>query len=136
MPRKTDSNNPADWLWIAESYLEALRLICERQVGYQLCRSKLAEVLEKMIKAELIRNGWSLEKTHDLEKLLDHLKAQASDLVGVAEPLCDALGELYFIDRYPGFDLEDPDWPTLRQQIESVSRLLFVIQSRLPSAGS
>jgi len=98
LPRKTDSNNPADWLWIAESYLEALRLICERQVGYQLCRSKLAEVLEKMIKAELIRNGWSLEKTHDLEKLLDHLKAQASDLVGVAEPLCDALGELYFID--------------------------------------
>ncbi|MBI2947370.1 MAG: HEPN domain-containing protein [Verrucomicrobia bacterium] len=136
MPRKTDSNNPADWLWIAESDLEALRLICEREVGYQLCRSKLAEVLEKTLKAELIRTGWILERTHDLEKLLDQLKLRGSDLVAITEPLCDGLAELYFIDRYPGFDLDDPDWPTLRQQIEGVSRLLTTIKGRLPSAAS
>jgi hypothetical protein len=28
-------------------------------------RSKLAEILEKILKAELIRIGWELEKTHD-----------------------------------------------------------------------
>lgn len=46
MPRKTDSSNPTDWLYIAESDLAGLRLLVEREVAYELCRSKLAEVLE------------------------------------------------------------------------------------------
>jgi len=61
LPRKTDSNNPADWLFIAQSDLEAIRDLADRELGYWLCRSKLAEVLEKVLKAELIRLGWFLE---------------------------------------------------------------------------
>jgi len=30
----------------------------------------------------------------------------------------------YFVTRYPGFDLDDPDWPALRQQVEDVGKLL------------
>ena len=64
MPRKTNSKNPADWLWIAETDLSVVRLCVEHEVGFPTCRSKLAEVLEKVLKAELIRIGWALEKTH------------------------------------------------------------------------
>ena len=69
MPRKTDSHNPGDWLWIAARDLEALEAMAAQELGYELCRSKLAEVLEKIFKAELLRQGWVLEKTHDLRKL-------------------------------------------------------------------
>jgi hypothetical protein len=69
LPRKTDSNNPADWLHIVDSDMEVLRVAVREELGYSLCRSKLAEALEKIIKAELIRTGWPLEKTHDLETL-------------------------------------------------------------------
>jgi hypothetical protein len=31
-------------------------------VAFSGCRSKLAEILEKILKAELIRTGWTLEK--------------------------------------------------------------------------
>ena len=48
MPRKTDSNNPGDWLAIAESELEALQVLTERELSYDMCRGKLAEVLEKL----------------------------------------------------------------------------------------
>ena len=136
MPRRTDSSNPADWLWIAESDLEALRVVCEREVGYPLCRSKLAEVLEKILKAELIRRGWFLERTHDLQRLRDALVARGSDLAGQVKPLCDTFAELYFTDRYPGFDMEDPDWPALRLQIEEVATLLTTIKERLAAGGS
>ncbi len=51
MPRKTDSNSPADWLFIAESDVEGVRLLAEREVGYSMCRSKLAEILEKVLKS-------------------------------------------------------------------------------------
>ena len=132
MPRKTDSKNPADWLLIAGMELEVVRLALENEIGFTVCRSKLAEILEKMLKAELIRLGWLLEKTHDLDRLLEALVARGSDLVPKVEPLCDVLAEVYFTDRYPGFDLDDPDWPTLRAQVEGVTALLETIKSRLP----
>jgi len=78
LPRKTDSSSPADWIWIAESELDGVRVLVERQVSYGMCRSKLAEILEKVLKAELLRLGWFLEKTHDLEKLSGELGARSS----------------------------------------------------------
>jgi HEPN domain-containing protein len=87
LPRKTDSNNPADWLALAESDLEGVRLLTARELSYHLCRSKLAEILEKVLKAELIRLGWFLQKTHDLAKLAGELQALNSDLVARSRPL-------------------------------------------------
>ena len=99
MPRKTDSGNPADWLWIADSDLTLIRLGAEQAVGYNAVRSKLAEVLEKVLKAELIRTGWPLEKTHDLRKLASELQLRKSDLEEQFRPLVVALAEVYFVDR-------------------------------------
>ena len=134
MPRKTDSSNPADWLFIAQSDLEAIRDLGDRELGYWLCRSRLAEVLEKVLKAELIRLGWFLEKTHDLVKLGQELKSRKSDLMSSVKPLCDVFAQVYFVDRYPGFELDDPDWPRLRAQIEQVSALLVAVKARVPGA--
>jgi hypothetical protein len=41
------------------------------------------------------------------------------------------LDEVYFTDRYPGFDLEEPDWPRLRQQIKAVAVLAETVEARL-----
>lgn len=131
MPRKTDSNNPGDWLQLAEADLEGIRELGARELAYQLCRSKLAEVLEKLMKAELIRNGWFLEKTHDLMRLLEVLEKHSPDLVADVEPLALALADAYFRDRYPGFDLEDSDWPDLRDKVSAIEALLRVLQARL-----
>lgn len=131
LPRKTDSNNPLDWLFIAESDLEALQLCVEREVGYSMCRSKLAEVVEKILKAELIRLGWFLVRTHDLEVLSGELRARGSDLIREVDPLCVALTDAYFIDRYPGFDVDDPDWPTLRDLLQRVAIVATKVKVRL-----
>jgi HEPN domain-containing protein len=115
---------------MAQADLEVIRLAVGQQVGFTACRSKLAEVVEKTMKAELIRLGWALERTHDLERLLDELVARHSDLVGAAEPLADALADAYFTDRYPGFDLDDPDWPALIQHLDAAAKLLATVESR------
>jgi hypothetical protein len=54
-----------------------------------------------------------------------------SDFAIIATPAAQALAEVYFTDRYPGFDLDDPDWPVLRQQIEEVARLLAIVKNRV-----
>jgi HEPN domain-containing protein len=131
LPRKTDSNNPADWLHIAAEDFKGLCELAKLEIAHAMCRSKLAEVLEKILKAELIRLGWFLEKTHDLEKLGNELQARKSDLIGTVKPLCTALAEVYFSDRYPGFDLEEPNWPELRAKIEEVSGLMKEVRARV-----
>jgi HEPN domain-containing protein len=116
---------------MAETDLEVVRLATASQLSFTTCRSKLAEILENVLKAELIRQGWRLEKTHDLDRLLDALIARQSDLVPLVEPLCDVLAEVYFTDRYPGFDLDDPDWPSLRAQLDQVTQLLERVRRRI-----
>ena len=112
--------------------MDLVRLAAENEISFAAARSKLAEILEKILKAELLRLGWTLEKTHDLNRLLQSLVERDSDLVSTVEPLCDGLAQVYFTDRYPGFDLDDPDWPRLREQVELVSALLQSVNSRLP----
>ena len=128
---KTDSNNPHDWLLFAERDLEGVRLLCHNQVSFELCQSKLAEIVEKILKAELIRAGWFLEKTHDLQKLASQLRDRDPELADRVRELVVSLAEAYFSARYPGFDLEEPDWPELRGQIESAGELLSEVGSRL-----
>ena len=131
MPRKTDANNPYDWIWLAEADLEMIRSAAPQRIAYTACRSKLAEALEKIMKAELIRLGWTLERTHDLEHLLDELIDRRSDLVSELDQVCDSLADAYFSDRYPGFDLEDPDWPLLTAQLDTVSAICRKIGTRV-----
>jgi len=38
--------------------------------------------------------------------------------------------EIYFTKRYPGFDLEEEDWPDFRRKLEQVSDLLNRIKAR------
>lgn len=132
MPRKTDSQNPADWLLISESDLGGIAVLAEREMAYEMARSKLAEVLEKILKAELLRLGWPLVKTHDVLVLAKELEVRGSDLMAAVKPLATALAGTYFIARYPGFDLEDPDWPDFRAKLAQVENLLVTVKARVP----
>ena len=137
MPRRSDSNNPADWLFIAESVLEGVSVLAAQEISYTMCHSKVAEILEKVLKAELIRLGWPLVKTHDLVKLVDELQTRDEQFACRAQPLAEQLAEVYMTDRYPGFDLDDPDWPRLRGQLSEVSELLDEVKRRIgpPATG-
>lgn len=131
MLRKTDSNNPADWLWYCAGDLELLAVAAEREVGYAAVRSKLAEVLEKLLKAELIRVGWPLVKTHDFAVFTSELSKRGSDLVATVTPLTTRLADDFMQGRYPGFDLDDEDWPTFRADLAEIQALYAIVHARV-----
>ena len=132
MPRKTDSDNPADWLMFAHADLETVRECLGNDFTFSVCQAKLAEAIEKLLKAELIHAGWALRKTHDLEFLAGELRARAPESSKEFDPLLEPFDEAYFSGRYPGFDLEDPDWPALRAQLAAVTALAASIRARIP----
>jgi HEPN domain-containing protein len=74
-----------------------------------------------------------LEKTHDLERLRKELRSRDAALGNSLESLCIDLAEVYFTSRYPGFDLEDEDWPTLRAQLDQVAQVFAAVQARVRS---
>lgn len=111
MPKKTDSGNARDWLRYVEEDLRAVELLVRHHTSFLVCKSKLAEALEKAMKADLIRRGWTLQKVHDLQKLCDYLASYESARADELQSVVDDLAESYIEARYPGFDLEEPDWP-------------------------
>ncbi|MEK6796192.1 MAG: HEPN domain-containing protein [Spirochaetota bacterium] len=131
MPRKTDSNNPADWLLIAGEELAGVKHLISEKIAYAMCASKLAEILEKTLKAELIRTGWQLIKIHDLVKLADELRSRDPLLADRVQALCESLAEKYIIGRYPGFDREEENWNEIRVQADEVAHFLSDIQGRI-----
>jgi HEPN domain-containing protein len=136
LPRKTDSNNPADWLYFAESDLTSVQALVPLRVSALVCQSKLAEALEKALKAELVRLGWKLVKTHDLQRLAEELRLLGSDIHSDCHVLCATLAETYFRDRYPGFDLEDPDWDQIAEEMKKIEAILLKVKARLPAAST
>lgn len=63
------------------------------------------------------------------------LEARQSGLSAEVKPLALTLAGAYLTTRYPGFDLDDPDWPALRAQIEQVALLLEQVRDQLNAQG-
>jgi HEPN domain-containing protein len=117
---KTDFTNPRDWLYFASVDLEAIGLLHENRIAFEVCQSRLAECLEKVIKGELVRNGWRLKKEHDLQWLAKEMETFSPELTLQIHEVVEELADVYFTSRYPGFDLEEPDWERFGLQMKTV----------------
>ena len=73
----------------------------------------LQQALEKMLKGWLLDHGWQLQKTHELEELLDAARAYDPALISF-QPLCERVSKYYFADRYPGAGGTSPDAEQVR----------------------
>ena len=137
MLRKTESGSPSDWLSLAAADLDAVRLLMEHKVSFRVCRSKLAECFEKLLKGDLIGRGWKLEKTHDLQRLCDALAAKDAAQARVLQTVVDELAEAYTEDRYPGFDFDDEeDWAGLGGLMKEVEAYASRLQDAQIEAGA
>ena len=126
--KKTESGNPGDWLFFANEDINAVNLLYGSKVSFTVCKSKLAEAFEKSIKADLISRGWRLEKIHDLQKLCDLLAAYESQKADSIQNAVDELSGSYTECRYPGFDLEEPDWIGLGKLMAGVESYIKTLE--------
>ena len=126
--KKTEAGNPGDWLFFAIEDMNAVKLLYESNISFTVCKSKLAEAFEKSIKADLISRGWKLEKIHDLQKLCDLLAIYDSRKADSIQSTVDELSGSYTECRYPGFDLEEPNWLNLEKLISGVESYISSLQ--------
>ena len=89
-----------DWLRIAEADLVRVTRLTEIEepiaAGFYL-----QQAVEKFLKAYLLSKGWDLQRTHDLEALLN-LALDHDESIDSYRAVCQEITAYYFIDRYPG----------------------------------
>ena len=109
-----DSEYPEDWLRTAEEdYRMGLYLLeggFPRGAGYNL-----QQAVEKFFKAYLIRQGWRLQRTHDLVELLDDALQYDSTLEEYRS-VCCLVTDYSLAGRYPASRSETSDLPVMNDE--------------------
>ena len=104
-----DSEYPEDWLQTAEEdYRMGLYLLeggYPRGAGYNL-----QQAIEKFFKAYLIRQGWRLQRTHDLVELLEDA-LQYDTTLEEYRSVCGQVAKYSTAGRYP--TTRDSDLPVM-----------------------
>jgi HEPN domain-containing protein len=94
-----DSLYPADWLRIAEKDLRRVSSLLgiddPEAAGFYL-----QQAVEKFLKAFLLSKGWKLQRTHDLEVLLNEALVYDASLEPFRQA-CQKTTGFYFLERYP-----------------------------------
>lgn len=98
MPRE-ESRYPADWLRIAEKDLGRVSHLLAAQ-DPEAAGFYLQQAVEKFLKAFLLSRGWELERSHDLEALLNEALVHAPSLEQFRS-VCQKITGFYFVERYP-----------------------------------
>ena len=127
-----DSEYPEDWIAVADEDFEMSSVLLEtghpRGAAYNL-----QQAVEKFFKAYLIRQGWRLQRTHDLVELLNDAVEYDATLEGF-RPICELVTEYSTASRYPASP--DSDLPDMSEEgVRAAANELAPLIERL-RAGS
>lgn len=128
--KKSDENDPADWIYLAADRLKAADLLWEHDGLTASGVELLQEAVERYLKAFLIARGWRLVKTHDLDSLLGEAIGR-DEKFRAFTALTSRLTRDFFALHYPGSDWTHvgEDYSELRQR---AGELVGLIEDLLP----
>ena len=128
MPHK-ESSYPTDWLRIAEkdfARVDTLLIAHDSEAaGFYL-----QQALEKFLKAYLLSKGWPLQRTHDLESLLNEALKHESSFEQY-RVIMQRITGFYFIERYPLFLDTSITEEDVREALFQIKLLVDSIRSAL-----
>ncbi len=126
----TSETDPSDWFAFAAERMRGADVLWREEGVTGLGIEALQEAVERFLKGFLIARGWTLVKTHDLERLV-HEAAQFDSSFNHFVPLAIELTEDFFSQHYPGDDTTDTgkNYEALRKQ---AGEIVALIQSLLP----
>lgn len=129
----TDSLIPTDWYAKAEEDLRAAKALMDDKVRlYGVAAFHIQQALEKYMKGFLLSKGWTLQRIHDLTKLLNDVTGYEPGLTKY-RPLCIRVTEFYFESRYPLFPMSVAIEKEVRQMLTEAEQFIAEIQHSIRS---
>ena len=114
--QREESLYSQDWFAKAQKDLRTVEILLREQGDAEVAGFHLQQAAEKYLKGYLLSRGWQLQRTHNLEALLNEAIRLEPRLERFRN-LCEEATDLYTLERYPFFD-------SLGVTSEDVSRLL------------
>jgi HEPN domain-containing protein len=91
----------------------------------------LQQAVEKYLKALLISHGWKLQRTHNLEVLLDAATAYAPDLEDF-RAVCQVITLYYMAERYPSSRMAGLTQEEIQRSLNTVQGLIDRVRELVP----
>ncbi len=129
MPAKSESLRWEDWYAHAERDLQGAILTLQYQGSTGLAAFLLQQATEKYIKGYLLKHGWILKKTHDLEFLL----TKASEHDQLFTEFLDfgrILSGAYVESRYPFGPPKDYSNEQIKDWLSQTEKLIAFIKEQ------
>jgi len=129
----TSEDNPHDWFRLAADRLRVADLARRHEGVTYSGVELLQEAVERYLKGYLIARGWTLERTHDLGKLIDAASGYAPSFSKYVI-LAENLNDLFWDQHYPGGDLTEfgTDYDVLREQAGELVALIIASVPKNP----
>jgi len=128
-----DSSYPEDWLRIARRDWQRVQTIL-RGGDSELAAFLLQQCLEKYLKAYLLARGWRLQRTHELDTLLDAASRFDPELETYQE-LCERVSGYYVLDRYPVLREVQVETGRVEQELSAAAELISRLHPGEPPAA-
>jgi HEPN domain-containing protein len=125
-----ESMYPPEWLRIAGKDLERVSRSL-RDGDPELTGFCLQQAVEKYLKAFLLSRGWKLQRTHNLEVLLDAATASAPDLEDF-RAVCQVITLYYMAERYPSSLRAGLTQEEIRRSLNTVQGLIDRVRELVP----
>ncbi|MBN1344982.1 MAG: HEPN domain-containing protein [Phycisphaerae bacterium] len=127
-----ESSYPSDWLRLADRDLRRVEKLLDAG-DPEAAAFFLQQASEKLLKAFLLANGWQLQRTHDLEVLLNAVLAHDASV----EPFraaCQRITAYYLIERYPLISGIQLTLEEVRRSMDQVLPLLEQLRGKLAAS--
>jgi HEPN domain-containing protein len=95
-----DSLIPAEWFAKAEEDIRAAELLLTHDGPLGIAAFLVQQATEKYLKGYLLSTGWSFERIHDLEALIEEASARDAAFASFLDA-CQRITEYYIEGRYP-----------------------------------
>ena len=125
MPTK-ESGFPEDWFKIGDQDLKAAEILI-RENSLKVASFHLQQAVEKYLKGYLLSKGWKLQRTHDLELLLDFAIEFDKDFEDFRD-LCQITTEYYIDERYPIFLDSELTHEELLSNLNKIKDMMRIIK--------
>ena len=86
----------------------------------------LQQTVEKYLKGWLLDRGWTLRKTHEVDRLLSDAVAYDSSLQPF-RALCQRLSNYYLVERYPPMHLQGPSEAQITADLAEAKLLIGIL---------
>jgi len=126
-----ESRLPWDWFAKGDQDVQAAVILLNQDGPLEIVAFHIQQAIEKYLKGYLLSTGWSLERIHDLEALVQEAIARDAEFSPFLSA-CQRITEYYIESRYPLGVLSELTREEIVQSLDEARELIAFTRRKIP----